>query len=215
MSVGDMFNSKFLIWSALLAVGCSGTASEDHDDEGFDSTVVVIPIDEPTTKELKTESGMTWVIHQTPLSDSLINISIDTHGFSSDNQSLDFGETDPVVATLQADLDKDGFEELYLFTRSAGPGAYGSVLGLYSDEDKSVSIISFEGDTPYNSKEGEPYEGYLGEDEFAIIDGVLTNTVSVSATNGKEAEVKRMIHYQLIKAEGSVQLKPLGNGTKK
>jgi hypothetical protein len=211
----ESFNSRLLIWSVLVAVGCSSPSREDHDDDGFDSSSVVIPIGDPTTKELKTESGKSWIIHQVQLSDSLVNISIDTHGFSAENQSFDFGETDPVAATLQADLDKDGFEELYLFTRSADPGAYGSVLGLYSDQDKSVAVISFEGNTPYNSKEGEPYEGYLGEDEFALIEGILTNTISVAATNGMDEEGKRKIQYELIKTEGSIQLKPLRRDSKK
>jgi len=54
---------------------------------------------------------------------------VETRGFSEANGVVDLGEMDPVEKVFLADLDRDGFEELYLVTRCAGSGSYAAFGG--------------------------------------------------------------------------------------
>ena len=196
----------------LLLAGCAVSTDqidEDEGDDGFDSTAYSHPIGAPLAKAFTTLTGKTWIVRQTPLSDpSQVNISVEVRGFSTDSALVEFGENDPVIAIQQADLDKDGFEELYLFTRSTDPEAYGTVFGLYSNQDKSVSMISFEGATPYNTKEGESYAGYQGKDVFMIEDGVLRNAFPIHLADGT-IQGQRTVVYELVSGETSMRLRPV------
>ncbi len=194
----------------LLLAGCDGSADQnDVEDDGTDSIVYSFPVGAPLTKEFTTLTGKTWIVRQTMLSDSsLVNVSVQVRGFSGDSIAIEFGEVDPVIAIYQADLDKDGFEELYLVTRSTGPEAYGTVFGLCSNQDESVSMISFEGATPYNTKAGEPYGGYQGKDAFLIENGVLINTFPAYLADGS-VNGRGTVVYELVKGEASMQLRPV------
>ncbi len=193
----------------LLLAGCSGSADQTAVDDEFDSIVFSYPIGGPLNKEFITLTGKTWIVRQTPMSDSsMVNIAVEVRGFSADSVVVEFGENDPVVAIQQADLDKDGFEELYIVTRSVDPEAYETVLGLCSNRDKSVSMISFEGATPYNTKEGEPYSDYQGKDTFTIKDGVLINNFPIYLTNGSVGG-QRTVVYELVNGETSMRLRPV------
>ena len=195
----------FLISAALLS--CVGNAGEESDDT-FDSTAYLMPVSEPVTREIVTRSGKKWLIHQTPLTDpDYVNVSVESQGFAHDQAAIDLGEIDPLIQVRLADLDKDGFEELYLITQSAGPEAYGTLYGFYSDHDQDVLLISYEGASPYTTKEGGPFEGYQGGDVFQFAEGRLTNSFMAMPPEAKSA-VKREVYYQLVKEEGSIVLRP-------
>lgn len=198
----------------LLLAGCAVSTDQidtGEGDDAFDSMAYSFPIGGPVTKEFTTATGKTWIVLQTPLSDSsLFSLSVQARGFSEDSILIEFGEIDPVIAIHQDDLDNDGFEELYLVTQSTGPEAYGTIFGLCSDQDKSISMISFEGATPYNSNEGEFYGGYKGRDQFVFKDAMLTNAFPVYMSEDPNANPTggaRRIFYELVKADASIQLK--------
>lgn len=196
----------------LAACGGSGDDSDDYEEE-FDSTMFLQRTDLQRTSEFKTPSGKTWLVIETPMGDSsLVSVSVQAKGFGDDSLAIDFGEIDPVVAVRQDDLDKNGYGEIYLITRAAGSGSYGTIYGLYSNEDKSISMISYEGANPYTMKEGEPYAGYMGQDDFEFQEGTLTNTFPVYKTDDPSAEPtgeKRKVVYELVKEEASVLLRPV------
>jgi hypothetical protein len=115
-------------------------------------------------KEYKTKTGKTIIISEThPVSQSLSTIDIRTKGFEH-NYSEVFEDRDPISDVFVADLDGNGFDEIYIITTSAGSGSYGTVLGLASNNDKSLSRINF----PETRKGDENFEGYMGHDTFRI-----------------------------------------------
>lgn len=204
----------FTLLAATSYIACKSpdnpSASEETDEP--DSTFVLMAEGPPVTKEYSTQSGRIWSVTQNQLGESLSRVKIEPRGFTEDNQPVEFGEIDPVIDIFQADLDKNGFEELYLITQAVGSGSYSTVYGLNSNNDKSVSEIYFEGATPYNSKPGEPYEGYMGHDKFEIVDSILVNTIPVfkeGDSNDNPTGGKRKVYYALIKGEASFQLKPI------
>ncbi len=190
-----------------LLLSCSGSSSSEGDGE-FDAADFLMPVSEPVVREYLTKTGKKWLVHQTPLSDpAYVNVSVESLGFTHDQAPLDLGEIDPVIQVRLADLDKDGFEELYLVTQAAGEEAYGTVYGFYSDQDNDVLLISYEGVSPYTTKEGGPFEGYRGGDTFLFNENRLVNSFD-ALTPGAAASIKKKVYYRLVKEEGAIVLRP-------
>lgn len=199
----------YLAGSVFVAVlfSCSGSPSNEGDDE-FDSAEFLMPVSEPVTREFVTKTGKKWLVHQTPLSDpAYVNVSVESRGFTHDQAPLDLGEIDPVIQVRLADLDKDGFEELYLVTQATGQEAYGTVYGFYSDSDRDVLLISYEGASPYTMKEGGPYEGYQGADAFLFNENSLVNSFPVTLPESA-AMLEKKVFYKVVKEEGAIILRP-------
>jgi len=197
----------------LAACGSQTNQAAEEDAAEFDSLAFNPREAEPITRELTTASGKGWIIRLVPLPDiGQVRVTVETKNFEEAAPPVDFGETDPVIAVHQADLDKDGFEELYLITQSADVEAFGTVLGLSSKKDSTASVISFEGATPYNTKEGEPYEGYGGQDAFSIHDGVMSNVFPLYLPEDKPSKPtggRKRVFYELIKGDASMVLRPV------
>jgi len=192
-------------------LGCSGNKTDDS-QELSDTTMVIPMTDLATANELKSSTGITWVVRKTPMLDSsLVNVSVEVNGIAGETLPIDFGEIDPVIDVHLDDLDNDGFQEIYIITRSKGPRAYGTVLGMYSSRDTSVSVISYEGATPYQMKEGGAYEGYRGQDHFRFGPGELTNTFPVYKIDDDDNNPtggNRTVAYELAKGQASILLRP-------
>lgn len=195
--------------SALIWCAC-GSQSDDGDSGDVDSALYIPRTDLATFNELKTATGKTWRVHQTPMLDSsLVNVVVVAVGFSDDSISIDLGEIDPVIALGTEDLDKDGYQEVYVVTQSAGPEEFGTIYGVYSEMDTSVSLITYEGQNPYLSKEGEPFYGYQGHDKFKFEAGQLTNTFMVQPEDATSEPMPKTVTFQLLKTPGMVSLTPV------
>jgi S-adenosylmethionine synthetase len=72
---------------------------------------------------------------------SVSKITITTQGFTEVNEPIQMEETDPIFQTIVADINSDGFDELFLITQSTGSGSYGTIYGFASNNDKSVTPI--------------------------------------------------------------------------
>lgn len=202
-------SGPFFVLIAFLWCGCSA-GNGDGSSEAVDSALYIPRTDLATVNELRTATGKTWRVHQVPMLDSsLVSVVVDAVGFSNDSISIDFGEIDPVVGITTEDLDKDGYQELYIVTQSTGPEAYGTLYGVYSEMDTSVTVITYEGPNPYLSKEGEPFAGYQGQDQFVFDKGKLTNTFMALKAGSDSESASRTIAYGLVKTPGAVRLTPV------
>jgi len=148
-----------------------------------------------SVKEVKTSSGKTVVVSEShPKGQSLSDISV---SFLNDSTTkLSLTDKDPVGEILTGDLDKNGFDEVYIITITAGSGSYGTVHGFASNNDKSFSMIYFPETSENDLKDG-PMKGYAGHDVFKIEGQKLTRTFAVS-TDKKETKT---VAYQLKKTE--------------
>lgn len=100
------------------------------------------------------------------------------------------------------DIDKDGNEELYVFTNSVGSGSYGSVIAYTSNNGKSVSEIHF----PDIMEDKDLSQGYMGHDYFYIEDGFLMREFPIykdEDSNAKPSGGTRVIKYQIKLGEDS------------
>jgi len=157
-------------------------------------------------KEYKTRTGKTILISEThPLGQSLSTLVIRTKGFVH-NMTETLEDVDPISRVLVADLDGNGFDEIYIITTSAGSGSYGRVIGYASNFDKSLSRINF----PDDRNRDTLFVGYMGHDRFAIANNRLVRTFPVyqkGDANAQPTGGMRKIIYGLHPGEAMWQLK--------
>ena len=110
------------------------------------------------SKEYKTSTHKTIIISEThPVGQSLSTIEISTKDFTH-NHAETYENADPISDVFIADLDGNGFDEIYIVTTSQGSGSYGKVMGFASNNDKSLSMIYF----PDLQREDDMFKGYMG-----------------------------------------------------
>ncbi len=158
------------------------------------------------SKELKTKTGKTIVISEThPVGQSLSTIKISTKNFEYNYPEI-YKDRDPISDIFLSDLDGNGFDEIYIITTSAGSGSYGTVLGLASNKDKSLSMINF----PEIQEGDNNFKGYMGHDIFKIEDRKLVRIFPIyyqDDTNQFPTGGKRKLVYGLYPGEAMWRLK--------
>jgi hypothetical protein len=131
----------------------------------------------PTEYFLK--NGKSFTILQTPESDYLVDICIIGNGFPDSRDTILFEEIENIDTIIIADIDNDGYEEMYIFTKGFSPGAYDYVFGVTSDEDKSYKEINFADIKPSDAIEGGVFDGYQGQDVYALENNTIKRTFPV------------------------------------
>ena len=186
---------RTLLFSSLLLslIGPVSCAKAQHDST-------------PSPKTFQTKTGKTIIISEThPLGQSLSTIGIRTKGFEHDSSEI-YEDRDPISEVFLADLDNNGFDEIYIITTAAGSGSYGTVLGFASNNDKSLSMIHF----PEIQDEDGLFKGYMGHDAFTIESQKLIRTFPVyhrNDTHQNPTGGKRQVIYRLYPGEAMWQLR--------
>lgn len=156
--------------------------------------------------EYKTKTGKTIIISEIhPVGQSLSTIEVSTKDFEHNYPEI-YQDRDPISDVFVADLDGNGFDEIYIITISAGSGSYGTVLGFASNKDKSLSMINF----PEIQKGDENFEGYMGHDTFKIENQKLVRIFPIynqGDTNQNPTGDTRKLVYGLYPGEAMWQLK--------
>jgi hypothetical protein len=133
---------------------------------------------------------------------SISELTIQPKGLEVDNQKITLELVGQVTNAEIEDLNSDGFPEILIYTVSAGSGSHGSVIGYSVNKGKSLSQIYF----PELSNNKEASIGYMGHDEFAIIETSLARKFPVYMTddsNSKPTGGTRQIEYKLKDGEVS------------
>ena len=116
-------------------------------------------------------------------------------------------EIDGTVTGVEvADLNGDGSPELYVYVASAGSGSYGSLVAYSANRRKSLSEIYL----PPITDHANAAEGYLGHDQFAVVESTLVRRFPVykpGDTNAAPSGGTRQLQYKLRQGEASWVLK--------
>lgn len=170
-------NILFILFAFVL-MSCGNSAAVSEGEKSQQSQPAAKPdsnLPAPVTKSYKTRTGKTITITEShPQGQSLSDISA---GFQGEPKTVvEFKDVDPIRKVLVADLDGNGFDEVYIITTGAGSGSYGNVTGLASNADKSLTQIFFPQVEEKGLKKGATFEGYEGHDEFEIVQNTLVRT---------------------------------------
>lgn len=114
-----------------------------------------------------------------------------------------------VTGVELADLDANGYPELYVYVTSVGSGSYGSLMAFASNRNVSMTPIHLVALPP----ESPALAGYLGHDRFRVADQVLERSFPVylaGDTNANPTGGSRRLRYELVQGEASwlLRLRP-------
>lgn len=110
-------------------------------------------------------------------------------------------ELDGVLTGAEvADLDSNGYPEIYIYATSAGSGSYASVNGYASNSGKSFSEVympPLAADDPLN-------EGFMGHDQYRVVENRLVRRYPLyndADTNAAPTGKTRQLQYRLEAGE--------------
>ena len=130
-------------------------------------------------------------------------------GLEGRNDTLQLQVEGYVQEAFKADLNKDGFIEVYAVSISSGPLAKEHLYGFSSYRDRSYGPITL--GEPQQARMMDGYQGqgrfYLGED------GKLKREFPLFDAAGQPSGSKRIITYELQKGETSFILEPVKSET--
>jgi hypothetical protein len=137
---------------------------------------------------------------------SLNRVRVQPKGLKGDNAAVEKAIEGTVGMAEVADLNVDGSPEIYVYVNSAGSGSYGSLVAYAANKKKSLSEIYL----PPLQDDAKAAKGYLGHDEFRIVEGALVRRFPVyrdNDSNAKPTGGTRQIQYTLKAGEAGWILK--------
>ena len=144
-------------------------------------------------------SDISFVV-QASTGSSLNSLRIQPAGLSGGQAEL----TDELDGTAYraeiADLDNNGWPEVYVYVSSAGSGSYGSLVAYAVNNGKSATPIYL----PPLEQSPEALAGYMGHDEFAVVENRLVRRFPVykqDDTNAQATGGTRQLQYRLEAGE--------------
>ena len=184
-----------------MSISCqkkTETTTESNQPKDSITTISLEPV-EPKTALKKTVSYKTIRFEITKSGDTL---TIQPSGFESDNTKV-IKTIEGTVSNIEVDdINTDGSPELMIYITSSGSGSYGTAIGFSGNNNKSMSEITIPRivDNPKTNK------GYMGHDEFALVEGTLVQRFPIykeGDTNSKPTGGTRQIQYKLKNGEAS------------
>ncbi len=170
-----------------IRIDTAAKASNTQKPDGFDRKL-----------ELQ---GVTFHV-TSPNQGSINQLLIVPAGLSIDN-SIIKREIDGTVTNAEiADLNADGSPEIYIYINSAGSGSYGELVAYAVNNKKSLSEIYL----PPIENDKDNSRGYMGHDEFAVVENILARRFPVYAesdTNANPTGAMRQLQYKLERGENS------------
>ncbi len=131
---------------------------------------------------------------------SINRLSIEPAGLAAGDTRLE-QEIDGTVQRAEiADLDSDGWPELFVYVSSAGSGSYGSVVAYAVNNGRSMTPIYL----PPIAADASASRGYMGHDEFAVVENRLVQRFPIyreGDTNSEPSGGMRQVQYRLTRGE--------------
>jgi hypothetical protein len=139
-------------------------------------------------------------------SGSINELKIVPSGLRIDNAPVVRAIEGQITRAEVADLNADGSPEVYVYIRSAGSGSYGTLVAFSANKRKSLSEIHL----PPVTDNARAARGYMGHDDFAVVEGTLVRRFPVYKDGDHNAAPSggvRQLQYKLRPGEANWQLK--------
>jgi hypothetical protein len=146
--------------------------------------------------------GVTFTV-VSPNEASANTVTVSTTGLVVDNSAWSQEVDGTVTGAEVADLNADGSPEVYIYVQSTGADAKGSVIAYVANNRKSLSMAFM----PPLSETPGAADGYRGQDEFAVLEGVLGRRFPIHDEAGTPTGRIRQLQYTLNAGEAGWILK--------
>lgn len=137
---------------------------------------------------------------------SMNTLTITPSGLSEVNDVIT-REIDGTVTNAEvADINADRSPEIYVWVNSAGSGSYATPIGYSSNKNKSLSEITF----PPISDDAVNSKGYMGHDEYAVVESVIVQRFPLYGegdSNATPTGKTRQLQYKLTPGEAGWVMK--------
>jgi len=209
-------NKLSLILIAVLLYSCDFKSkkaeSENNSIPQSVETNSSAKVESEAKREMQTKSGKSFaVVELHPVGLSLSDIAIVPTGFQQQD-SIKIKDADPIITengVELADLDNNGFEEVYIFTRAVGSGSYGEVYAFASEKDKVLKPIDCSAISETKTSE---FKGYQGHDSFKIEGNAIVRTFPIykdgdgnaSPSGGKKSVPYKLKDMRLVRKETGI-----------
>jgi hypothetical protein len=133
-------------------------------------------------------------------SGSINKLIVGTSGLEADNLQFKAEIDGTAYKTEIADLDSDGWPEIYIYVSSAGSGSYGSLVAYAVNNGKSMTPVYL---APV-ADNAAARDGYMGHDEFAVVENRLVQRFPIylqGDTNAAPSGGMRQLQYRLNRGE--------------
>lgn len=155
---------------------------------------------EPGGCELSMRSAAPVIAVHSSGSGSLNTLTVALRGAAADNSTFSQEVDGAVYHAELADLNADGWPEVYVYVSAAGSGSYGSLVAYAVNGGKSLSAIYL---PPLVDIPGAT-EGYMGHDEFAVVENRLVQRFPLyrkGDVNAQPTGGTRQLQYRLAPGE--------------
>jgi len=143
--------------------------------------------------------GLIFRVHATN-EGSVNQLTVGASGLENSPQAFAHEIDGTAYRAEVADLDANGWPEIYIYISSAGSGSYGSLIAYAVNNGKSMTPVYLRPvtDDPVASA------GYMGHDEFAVVENRLVQRFPIyreGDTNSEPTGGMRQLQYRLVPGE--------------
>ncbi len=204
-----MKNIVFTFVLFALLISCNEKKSAEKQEAEKPTIETEVEKETPEDKavvltELKTKTGKIFIVKEDKSSASLSKVTITPKGFEHSKEVIQMEESDPVSNVFIADVNNDGFDELYIVTTGVGSGSYGTIYGFSSNSDKSVTDI-YVPEITGKQLENE-FKGYMGHDNIYLSNNKLYRKFPIykkDDSNANPTGGEKILEYDLKQGEAS------------
>ncbi|AFD06898.1 hypothetical protein [Solitalea canadensis] len=201
-----------LVNSFLFLFSCNNRSQEERrlnenkkeQSTAVDTTGITGDLNNDGANFHKKLIGKGGIVFETTSSNDKLQII--TTGLANGADTVNVDIDGAIYDVVSADLDNNGFSEIYCFCSSAGSGSYGQLYAFASNKNKSLSIIYL----PDIQDDVKLSDGYMGHDSFHIEKNRLIRSFPIykeTDPNAAPSGGTRKINYQLMPGEASWVLK--------
>ena len=133
-------------------------------------------------------------------SGSITRLEVTASGLTGVNEAVQAELDGTAHGAELTDLDANGWPEIYVYVSSAGSGSYGSLAAWAVNNGKSMTPVYL----PPLEQTPEALSGYMGHDEFAVVENRLVRRFPVyqeGDTNSAPSGGTRQLQYRLEQGE--------------
>lgn len=195
----------FLFTGLFFIQGCADSKNKNESDQS-NGSLKVQEDKSNSSFDVETSSDKTYHIRLEPNGSSIMDIYVRPQGFENTSEEFKIMDADPLDKFFIEDLDKDGFDELYLITRSVGSGSYAKIFGWASNRDLSSTPIYIRPLHDNDLKPGAEFYGYMGHDSIYVSNNTLYRNFPIYKEDDEQCcptGGDKTLEYKLTRGEAS------------